>query len=213
VTAAIRPARPPFAFAKRHGVLVDMAANGSALVLFTAETPPVILQELQRVLPGEVQFERYSGTDFDRRLQGAYEQDASRSEEMMADLNGALDLTALARELNEPADLLESADDAPIIRLINALLGEATHNLLYQLVTNLFTKLVARLGPLYYNAERDPQRAALEEPARAPERVGRRALGGCRNRRRLRERREHVRDLEFVEPPRGRTRRSVGIKQ
>jgi hypothetical protein len=44
---------------------------------------------------------------------------------MMADLHGALDLAALANELNEPADLLESADDAPIIRLINALLGEA----------------------------------------------------------------------------------------
>jgi GntR family transcriptional repressor for pyruvate dehydrogenase complex len=41
----------------------------------------------------------------------------------------------------------------------NALLGEATANLLYQLVTNLFTKLVARLGPLYYNEERDHARS------------------------------------------------------
>ena len=37
----------------------------------------------------------------------------------------------------------------------NALLGEATHNLLYRLVTNMFTKLVARLGPLYFNKSRD----------------------------------------------------------
>lgn len=41
----------------------------------------------------------------------------------------------------------------------NALLGEATANLLYQLVTNLFTKLIARLGPLYYNEERDHARS------------------------------------------------------
>jgi GntR family transcriptional repressor for pyruvate dehydrogenase complex len=41
----------------------------------------------------------------------------------------------------------------------NALLGEATGNLLYQLVTNLFTKLIARLGPLYYNEERDHRRS------------------------------------------------------
>lgn len=41
----------------------------------------------------------------------------------------------------------------------NALLSEATGNLLYQLVGNLFTKLVARLGPLYYNAERDSARS------------------------------------------------------
>ena len=41
----------------------------------------------------------------------------------------------------------------------NALLSEATGNLMYQLVGNLFTKLVARLGPLYYNAERDHRRS------------------------------------------------------
>ena len=41
----------------------------------------------------------------------------------------------------------------------NALLSEATGNLMYQIVGNLFTKLVARLGPLYYNAERDHRRS------------------------------------------------------
>lgn len=42
---------------------------------------------------------------------------------------------------------------------MNALLGDASGNLMYQLVTNLFTKLVARLGPLYYNAQRDHARS------------------------------------------------------
>jgi general secretion pathway protein E len=115
----------PFAFAKRHNVLAAAGDGGVTTVLYTSETPACVLQELQRVAPGELAFTHYTGTDFDRRLQSAYEQDASRSEEMMADLTGALDLTALANELNEPTDLLESADDAPIIRLINALLGEA----------------------------------------------------------------------------------------
>lgn len=59
---------------------------------------------------------------------------------------------------------------------MNRLLGESTGNLLYQVVTNLFTKLLRRLGPLYYNEERDHRRslgthrellAALE--ARDPE--------------------------------------------
>jgi GntR family transcriptional repressor for pyruvate dehydrogenase complex len=38
---------------------------------------------------------------------------------------------------------------------MNALLGEATGNLLYQFLTNLFTKLLRQLGPLYYNERRD----------------------------------------------------------
>ena len=59
---------------------------------------------------------------------------------------------------------------------MNALLGDASCNLMYQLVTNLFTKLVRRLGPLYYNAQRDHRRsleahrallAALEHRAAA----------------------------------------------
>jgi len=41
----------------------------------------------------------------------------------------------------------------------NAMLGEASGNLMYQLVNNLFTKLVRRLGPLYYNEQRDHQRS------------------------------------------------------
>jgi DNA-binding GntR family transcriptional regulator len=52
---------------------------------------------------------------------------------------------------------------------------------MYQLVTNLFTKLVARLGPLYYNERRDWRRslATHEEMFSAIERrdsVGARAV-------------------------------------
>ncbi|MDJ0785614.1 MAG: FadR/GntR family transcriptional regulator [Myxococcota bacterium] len=42
---------------------------------------------------------------------------------------------------------------------LNRLLGEATHNLLYQLVTNLFSRLIRRLGPIYYNESRDHRRS------------------------------------------------------
>ncbi len=42
---------------------------------------------------------------------------------------------------------------------MNALLGEATGNLMYQLLSNMFTKLIRRLGPLYYNDRRDHSRS------------------------------------------------------
>src|SRR5690606_25947695 len=44
---------------------------------------------------------------------------------MVADFDDSADLAQLAEALPEPTDLLESDDDAPIIRLINALLTEA----------------------------------------------------------------------------------------
>jgi GntR family transcriptional repressor for pyruvate dehydrogenase complex len=54
------------------------------------------------------------------------------------------------------------ADPAAALELdiaMNALLGEASGNLLYQIVTNLFTKLLRRLGPIYYNESRDHSRS------------------------------------------------------
>ncbi len=44
---------------------------------------------------------------------------------MMDNIGDDLDLNDIADQLPEPEDLLESADEAPIIRLINALLAEA----------------------------------------------------------------------------------------
>jgi GntR family transcriptional repressor for pyruvate dehydrogenase complex len=57
------------------------------------------------------------------------------------------------REGHDPAVALEIDVE------MNALLGEATGNLLYQFLTNLFTKLLRKLGPLYYNEQRDFSRS------------------------------------------------------
>jgi GntR family transcriptional repressor for pyruvate dehydrogenase complex len=57
---------------------------------------------------------------------------------------------------------MAGADPAEALAIdleMNALLGEASSNLMYQLVTNLFTRLVERLGPLYYNEARDHGRS------------------------------------------------------
>jgi len=55
----------------------------------------------------------------------------------------------------EERDGRESAVALEIDVAMNALLGEATGNLVYQFLTNLFTRLLRQLGPLYYNEKRD----------------------------------------------------------
>ena len=54
-----------------------------------------------------------------------YARDASEARQMVEDLGDELDLASLADSVPETEDLLEQEDDAPIIRLINALLAEA----------------------------------------------------------------------------------------
>lgn len=115
----------PFSFAKRHGILVEAQGRDSASVLLHPSTNAHALLEVQRHLRCKLDFTEISETEFASKLQKAYEGGSGGTEKMMADIGAEIDLDTLAAELNEPADLLESADDAPIIRLLNGLLAEA----------------------------------------------------------------------------------------
>ena len=114
-----------FAFAKAHGVFAEVDEAEAITVYANAAASPQTLLELRRAAGREIVVKRLADNEFSRRLQDAYETQGSRTEETMADLGEALDLNELAQELNEPTDLLEASDDAPIIRLLNALLAEA----------------------------------------------------------------------------------------
>ena len=115
---------PSFAFAKRHGVLVSSADGEVAKVMLSPSAAPEALVELKRVLKKPLKLERIDQERFDNLLATAYERGSNEAMQMMEDLD-ELDLFQVAQALPETEDLLESEDDAPIIRLINALLTEA----------------------------------------------------------------------------------------
>lgn len=115
----------PFAFAKRHGVLITEVHNHTAKVLCRPGIANSVFAELRRYLGMPVQMEMINPDDFDATLQRAYEQDSDQAMQMMDDLDDEADLFQVAEQLPEPEDLLESEDDAPIIRLINAIFTQA----------------------------------------------------------------------------------------
>jgi len=116
--------RIPFSFAKRHGLLVESIESGAATLVHRGDVNPEALLEARRVLGLPLKLREVSRDDFDSLLQQAYE-GQSGAAMVMDDLDGSLDLDSIAQALPEPEDLVESEDDAPIIRLINALLTEA----------------------------------------------------------------------------------------
>jgi len=119
-----RPARPGFGFARRHGVALTAWHADCVEIACRQGVRPEVLAELRRHLGVELKLTAHEPPAFERLLRELYEQgDDARS--MVSDLDEHLDLKALADDLPEPEDLLESDDDAPIIRLINALLTEA----------------------------------------------------------------------------------------
>lgn len=114
----------PFAFARSQRIVVTGFDDENYEVAVTEGATLSGLVELNRLL-GTLPFalRTVSDDEFERVLSRVYEgEDASQAMEMMEE---GLDLSSVAQQLNEPRDLLESDDDAPIIRLINALLTEA----------------------------------------------------------------------------------------
>lgn len=121
-------ARLPFGFAKRHGVLLEPLENGLRLYC-RVDTPVEILAEIRRC-HGPLRGHRILDTEaFVERLAEQYRDgrdDAMQMAEGLGDqIAGQDDLASLAEQLPQITDLLEQEDDAPIIRLINAILGEA----------------------------------------------------------------------------------------
>ena len=113
-----------FSFAKRHQVLLDTGEK-PAVLYHTAETQLPIFAEVRRFLGAEFRLQEIPLQRFETLLTQAFQRDSSAAKQLMEDIGNESDLFSLAEELPDTEDLLESEDDAPIIKLINAMLGEA----------------------------------------------------------------------------------------
>ncbi len=120
-----RPQRPGFAFAKRHGAtLAGWEDGGVAVVAHRPGVMPAVLAELRRHCGAKLRLDECDPAAYDALLRRLYGDGDDDGRAMVMDLGDA-GLADIAEHLAEPRDLLESDDDAPIIRLINALFTEA----------------------------------------------------------------------------------------
>ena len=115
--------RLPFSFAKRHGAVL-VADQSRLYIAFRRQCELTALAEVQRFHGARLALECVSDEQFAELLTQAYQHD-SASMQLAEDIGESLDLASLADQVPETEDLLEQEDDAPIIRLINAILGEA----------------------------------------------------------------------------------------
>jgi general secretion pathway protein E len=114
----------PFSFAKKYHVITQPGEEHDLLV-YQQETPSESLLEVQRIINRPLQLQCVSAAEFDKLLESAYQtSESSSSTQLLEDL-GELDLQNMAESINVTEDILESQNDAPVIRLINALLREA----------------------------------------------------------------------------------------
>lgn len=118
------PAALPFGFARRYGVLLE--GEGPTLSLaMRRDTPLTAVAEVRRLCGRELPIQLLEPAQFATRLACVYRQGQSAAEQVAQGLDEELDLLSLADQVPQTTDLLEQQGDAPIIRLINALLSEA----------------------------------------------------------------------------------------
>jgi general secretion pathway protein E len=114
-----------FAFAKRYGVLISSTENNMANVIYFQKPSLAALAEIRRHVQMPLVLEQVTNEVFNQCLVKTYETDSTTAMHMAEDLGDFMNLSDLMHVLPKAEDLLEKQDDAPIIRLLNALLGEA----------------------------------------------------------------------------------------
>jgi general secretion pathway protein E len=115
--------RLDYAFAKANGV-VQLDPHPPWRIGLRAGADPLVLAEVRRFLGGPITVEDLAPAAFDEALSRLYAVSGDTARTLAEDFaEGAFD--ALADSAGVTADLLDSADDAPVIRLINGLISEA----------------------------------------------------------------------------------------
>ncbi|MEO1014892.1 MAG: type II secretion system ATPase GspE [Pseudomonadota bacterium] len=114
--------RLSYAFAKETGLLLLDPSARPAIVGARGAPDPFALIETRRAVGAPIAVESMPQEAFDRRMSEIYAVSNLDAEEFA---DGEDDLTSLAEGLPTTADLLDSDDDAPVIRLINGVIAEA----------------------------------------------------------------------------------------
>jgi general secretion pathway protein E len=113
----------PYAYAKAHTLLLE--DDGEQLLLWAGETTPSsALAEVTRLFD-VASFEREATATLGQRIAAAYAGGESSAAAVIGEVESGVDLSRMMQDLPAVEDLLEAADDAPIIRMLNALLTQA----------------------------------------------------------------------------------------
>lgn len=123
ITAPL-PIKLTYAFAKENGLVILDGAARPALLGSRGKPDPKALLEARRLVNAPIVVDEMPADAFERRLSAIYSADGIRADDFKME-KGEDDLASLAEGLPQTADLLDTTDDAPVIRLINAIIAEA----------------------------------------------------------------------------------------
>ena len=111
--------RLPFSFASAYGVMLD-----DGKLYHMEEVTVDTLLEVRRFAGQSFEMVELEEQEFQSRLTQFYQSSDGQAQQAVDDMGDELDLGQLAEDIDD-SELLASDDDAPVIRLINAVISQA----------------------------------------------------------------------------------------
>ncbi len=142
----------PITYAKKAVVIPLRRDDGTILAATSEPLNLSTVDDLSVLLGADIALSLAPSEKILDTINRIYSEDMNRAEDTAQEMEEE-DLSFLAAELDEPTDLLEVTDDAPIIRLVNSLLSQAIRERASDIHIEPFEKeLIARFridGILY----------------------------------------------------------------
>jgi general secretion pathway protein E len=114
----------PYSCARTGQILVAHQHASGLDVWISERTSAAALAEVARNF-GAFTLTRVPSDELAQAINNAYARQDGSAAQVVGEVEGEVDLSRLMQDIPEVEDLLESEDDAPIIRMINALLTQA----------------------------------------------------------------------------------------
>src|SRR5690554_910431 len=135
----------PYAFASQYGVFISEDAQGQLQLCYKDSLQAAVLSEVRRYLQRSFHCKKLDDASFQNQLSLAFQRSSNEAQQAVDDIGADMDLSRLADQIPEAGDLMAAEHDAPVVRVINAILSQAVREKASDIHIETFeTNLVVR---------------------------------------------------------------------
>ena len=111
-------------YSKDHQIILSKNKESSVL-FYTEDAELSLIAYIQKKYDNSFVLSKLEFSDFNKKLSDIFTENSSNSSDLIQGVDESIDLDTLASDLPKTEDLLDDSNEAPVIKLINAVLAEA----------------------------------------------------------------------------------------
>jgi general secretion pathway protein E len=111
-------------YSKDHHIILSKNKESSVL-FYTEDAELSLIAYIQKKYDDSFVLSKLEFSDFNKKLSDIFTENSSNSSDLVQGVDESVDLDTLASDLPKTEDLLDDSNEAPVIKLINAVLAEA----------------------------------------------------------------------------------------